>query len=319
MKLKMLSAVFFLLAGVSAHAVQGGYAQYVDSEKQVSDLVVKCLGLTGIVIKGEKADKSWPEQRYTLSSRKLEDVIEVVQGKADPKVSWKKDGERWNMSNLLLSVSTAKKILELGQEGFGFKNPTLPKEENYEGILVLGATAGRFYDRVLFTNDLVNKGIKFEKVYILAGQRPLEAFEKKEFPCLKETNDEGQMTEEIFQRNAIPGLQEKKVLVYSKPPEGSPRATTESTIHTFMTLNPSPGKYLCVSNGYFVPYQELVIQNALDKQYPKAGLIAECVGPANQAMKDDATDEEVVKKAAVFLDNLSRILYNLKVRASLQK
>ena len=85
MKLKMLSAVFFLLAGVSAHAVQGGYAQYVDSEKQVSDLVVKCLGLTGIVIKGEKADKSWPEQRYTLSSRKLEDVIEVV-GDALPHV-----------------------------------------------------------------------------------------------------------------------------------------------------------------------------------------------------------------------------------------
>src|SRR3990167_5706597 len=62
-----------------------------------------------------------------------------------------------------------------------------------------------------------------------------------------------------------------------------PRATTESTIHTFMTLNPSPSKYLCVSNGYFVPYQELVIQNFFYKQWPTAGLIPFPLGPAFQA------------------------------------
>jgi hypothetical protein len=81
-----------------------------------------------------------------------------------------------------------------------------------------------------------------------------------------------------------------------------------------MKLKPYPGKYLCVSDGIYVPYQELVIQNALNKHYPKAGIIVECVGPADKDVLDSATDEKILNKASDFLDNLSRILYNLDIR-----
>ena len=316
MKLKFLSAICFFFTSFSASA--DGYDQYVNSKGQVSDVVVECLSLSGIVIEGEKREQNWPEPLYTLSSQNLEGVVKVVQGKADPEISWFRKGERWNMENPLLSLSTAQKILVLGQQEFGFSKPVYPKEKNYEGILVLGAAAGRVYERVLFTNEIVKRGTTFNDIYILTGKRSLEDFEKEAFPYLKEIDDEGPMMKGIIEKEALPVFKNKAILVYSEPPEGSKRATTESTVHAFMDSNPKPGKYLCVSNGIYVPYQELVIQNALDKHYPKAGISVECVGPANPEMLSEASDEDVINKASVFLDNLSRILYNLQIQKELK-
>lgn len=145
------------------------------------------------------------------------------------------------------------------------------------------------------------------------GRRKLEDFEKEAFSYLSLVNDEGTMAEEIFSKNAKSILQNKKTTAYSEPPEGKLRATTESTLHAFMKLNPDSGKYLCISDGIYVPYQELVIQNVLNKHYPKAGIIVECVGPADEAISASATDEQILNKASDFLDNLSRILYNLNI------
>lgn len=314
MRLTILSAIFFLLGNTSLSQAQGNYSKYVNSDGQVSNLVVQCLGLSGIVIDGELKGEKWPEPIYILSSRDLTEVVRVIQGKVNPEISWFRKGERWTMSNPALSPSTAKEILRLGQQEFGFKNPVLPKDKNYQGILILGSTAKSFNDRVLFANELVQGGTLFNSVYLLVGRRKLENFEKEAFSYLSSVNDEGVMAEEIFSRNAKSILQNKKMTAYSEPPEGKVRATTESTVHAFMRLKPCPGKYLCVSNGIYLPYQELVIQNVLDKHYPKAGIIVECVGSADKDIPDPAADEMILNKASDFLDNLSRILYNLDMR-----
>ncbi|MBX9787165.1 MAG: hypothetical protein K2Y08_07495 [Alphaproteobacteria bacterium] len=316
MKLMILSAIFFPLRTTLLSQDQRNYSKYVNSDDQVSKLVVQCLGLTGIVIDGEAKEEKWPKPIYILNSRGLAEVVGVVQGKVNPDVSWFRQGERGTTSNSLLSPSTAREILKLSQQDFGFKNSALPKDKNYQGILILGTDAKDFNDRILFANELVQRGTLFNSVYLLVGRRKLEDFEKEAFPYLSLMNDEGTMAEEIFSKNASSILQNKKITAYSEPPEGRVRATTESTLHAFMKLKPPPGKYLSVSDGIYVPYQELVIQNVLDKHYPKAGITVECVGSADKDISDFATDEKILSKASDFLDNLSRILYNLDMRQS---
>jgi len=313
MKLKVISVMILFLGTFLAGPVQGDYSKYVDAEGQVSDLVVKCLNLSGIAIEGEGEEKSMKQPIFTLKSRALKDVVDLVQGRTDPDVSWwNKGGERWTMFNPLLTLPVARQIVSLGLEEFKFNEPVYPKEGRYEGLLILGSDAAGVHDRVLFSNELINRGTKVKTVYILTGKRKLEDFEKKDFPYLT-SDDEGQMALEILQKEALPALQKSNVLIYSEPPEGSPRATTESTVEAFMEVSPKRGNYLCVSDGIFIPYQELVIQNTLDKYYPDSGIKVQCVGPAEDTF-ETARDEQMLNSASVFLDNLSRILYNLEKR-----
>lgn len=314
MKSKVFSVMILFLGTFLAGSVQADYSKYIDAEGQVSDLVVKCLNLSGIAVKGEGEEKSVKDPVFTLKSRALKDVVGLVQGRTDPDVSWWIRGvERWMMVNSLLTPQTARQILTLGLEEFQFNKPVYPNENSYEGLLILGTDAVGVQDRVLFSNELINRGTKVKTVYILTGKRKLEDFERNAVPYLT-ADDEGQMVQEILQKEALPALQKSSVLVYSEPPEGSPRATTESTVEAFMELSPKHGNYLCVSDGIFIPYQELVIQNTLDKNYPDSGIRVQCVGPAEKETFEAANDEQVLNYASVFLDNLSRILYNLEKR-----
>lgn len=313
MKLKVFSVMILFLGTFFLDPVQADYSKYVDSEGQVSDLVVRCLNLSGIAVEGEGEEKSVKNPILMLKSRALKDVVDLVQGRTDPGVSWWIRGvERWMMFNSLLTPQTARQILTLGLEEFQFNKPVYPNENSYEGLLILGTDAVGVQDRVLFSNELINRGTKVKTVYILTGKRKLEDFERKAVPYLT-ADDEGQMVQEILQKEAIPALKKSSV-VYSEPPEGSPRATTESTVEAFMELSPKHGNYLCVSDGIFIPYQELVIQNTLDKNYPDSGIRVQCVGPAEKETFEAASDEQVLNYASVFLDNLSRILYNLEKR-----
>jgi len=86
-----------------------------------------------------------------------------------------------------------------------------------------------------------------------------------------------------------------------------------------MKHDPEPGIYLAISNSYFVPYQELVIQNCLDKSYPNSGIQVECVGPGDSTVIEGANEKELINKASMFLDNLSRVLYNLQIKKGIKK
>ena len=315
-----LLTTLFLLGNAPLPQGEDGCSRFIDPQQKVNDIIVNCLGLTGIRIDGDELceGSDWPEPLLILKSRNLEDVTNAVQGKINKDISWKMEGKRWEMQNPLLSAHTAKKILHIGLQDLGFKDPVLPQGKNYEGILILGALAERVHERLLFLNQVIgsNPNIQFKKVYILTGERPLEDMEKEQFPFLKDVNDEGQMTLEIFKKYANTRLQEKSIYVYSPAPQGSARATTESTIHAFMKKNPKPGRYLGASNGYFIPYQELVIQNCLNKFYPNAGISIECIGPGDKTSVNALSEKELINSASVLLDNLSRIFYNLQINVN---
>jgi len=290
----------------------------LDSKGNVTDLIIEFLSLTGIYIKDSPSGDG-SQQLLRINSPKLKEVVMATQGKINPQVTWKMEGKRWEMHNPLLTSETAKQVLELGLKNFGFDHPVFPQAKEYEGMVLLGATAGRFYERVLFADKLSKEGLNFKTVYILTGKRPLELFEKEQFPFLRNINDEGKMTLAIFKKIANPLLQGNYVYIYSDPPTNSPRATTESTIHAWMKHNPKPGKYLLVSNSYYIPYQELVVQNCINKSYPHADIQVECVGPEGKVSIEGASENKLINQASIFLDNLSRILYNLQIKKEIKE
>ena len=287
--------------------------KFIDAEGNIAPPVIACLNLAGIYVKNQGPDEGAQPSKpvLTINSRNLEDVVQALQGRINPTVSWMMKEKIWDMSNPLLTPKTAREILRIGSEDFKFHEPVYPHRKDYQGLLILGGEAARFQERVIFADTLLQKGITFNKVYILTGQRPLEKFEKEQFPSLKNIQDEGAMTLDFFKKSFNVKLQEKCIYVYSKAPFGSYRATTESTVHEFMKHNPEPGPYLAVSNSYYIPYQELVIQNCLEKNYPHAGIQVECVGNGDTTLLDKADDGVLVNKASILLDHLSRILYNL--------
>lgn len=308
----------FLSGHILLPPCKAPYCQFVDAQGNVSDLIVYCLGLTGIRIEEDplKPDSAWPEPKLVLKSRNLQEVTNAVQGRTDSNVSWKMNSKRWEMFNSLLSPLTANKIIQLGAKGFKFNDAIFPKVKKYEGVLLLGSTARSFYERLLFANSLAEKkrDLTIQNVYILTGKRSLESFEKEEFPFLKNIQDEGRMSLALFKKYANAKLKQNLIYVYSDIPPGETRATTESTVHTFMKKKPKPGRYLAISNGYYIPYQELIIQNCIDKFYPNSGIQIEGVGSADKASREVMNDKEIINKASILLDNLSRILYNLQIR-----
>jgi len=203
-----LIAMLFLSQGLSLSPCLASYEKFVDLEGNVSDPIVRCLHLTGIQIKGspQNEETDQPKPVLTINSRNLEEVTKAVQGKISNNISWKMEGKRWEMHNPLLTSDAAKKILEIGFQDFSFKEPVYPRRKDYKGMILLGCSAERFHERVLFADQLPTKGIILNKIYIFTGQRALEGFEKEEFPFLKGVGDEGEMALEVFKKNtnAIP-------------------------------------------------------------------------------------------------------------------
>jgi hypothetical protein len=80
---------------------------------EATDQFVELLGLTGIRIKGDKlkTKSTWPEAKFFLSTRKLTEITQAIQGKTNPNVSWfiPKGKERWQ-STLLFLLKKLKKL-----------------------------------------------------------------------------------------------------------------------------------------------------------------------------------------------------------------
>lgn len=292
---KIFIFILFLIVGSSLIPAQAAYETFVDSKGHVTEFVQVCLKKSGVKV----------------PSPTLKDVVKATQR------DWFLKGERWTMQNPRLTGKIAREILKLGKATLGTE-PISPQKKKYEGILFLGGTAARVQSRLTFASPFIGN-IPFHKLYLMTGKRPLEPFEKEKFPLLQNINDEGPMVRTLVRQTLPTVPQDKIVYVYSKPPAESSRATRDSTVKEFMKHKPKPGHYLAISNSYYIPYQELVIQNCLDKEYPESNISVECVGPGDPDAFQAKNDDEAIHKASVFLDNLSRILYNLDIRQDLHK
>jgi hypothetical protein len=332
---------FLIGLGMNVLVISGFAAdKIVQSNGHITNAMIHLLGWTGVRIANDPVhpNPQWPEAKIILPSCKLTDVVPAINGDLDPTFSWRQKPkpeqkvptppERWEMMGDF-THQQAEMITQIALNELELAPRILPKQKLYQGILFLGAALPRVRTRLVFLNELINQRIDFKRVYILTGERPLsetagetphqllnrhnsfiaihpEWQEPKILP-----NDEGDMIKMVFDQSKHPELEESKIsLIYTPKREGEARATTETTVFKWLELkNPKKGTYLAISNQPYVLYQELVMRRCL-KQANREDIKVECVGP--QVDSSLATSPSLQHQAAVLLDTLNRVCYELK-------
>lgn len=322
-------------------------AKILFKDGEATDHLVELLGLTGIQIKDDKlrSKSDWPEPKFLLSSRKLNEITPVVQGKADPKISWfiPKGKERWQNEGLgyiTFTTEQAKKIIDFIFKDLKMGESMYPKQKEYKGVLFLGTSLEGARGRLKFLNHVLEtKPFQFEKVYLLTGVRPLDKsigetdedlLDSKGLiairsdwkkPDGKLPDDEGAMIQWVFDQSRSEMIKkEQVVMVYAPADKQGTRATTLTTIVKFLELKPEKGVYLAVSDQPYNLYQLLVLKNYLAQQ-EREDIEIEIIGEKRPGFygNDFSDPVKLNKYLTVLLDNISRICYGLVEEQKIHK
>lgn len=311
----------------------------LSNKQQITDPFVRVLGLAGIRIKDDylQQEPNWPKAKLTLSSRRLEEINQAIQGKKDPNVSWLINGERWQTNGISYLNSTpiqSKAILDLILNDLQFGKAMFPKQNRYTGILFLGSSLTNVRERLKFLNLCLDKyNLIFGKVYILTGIRPLEPTigETKESlldpkntipvrqdwkPLDQLPTDEGPMIEWVFNQSRSKKIKKEQIeTIYAGIGKGRQRATTRTTVEQWLKTNPKNGLYLIVSSQPFNLYQKLVVQNTLlanNRPDIKVEVIGDAFAEKSYGLKFSKDNPNGINKyAAIALDNIARTCYEL--------
>ncbi len=193
--------------------------------------------------------------------------------------------ERWEMADLTLEKK--EKVLQLADQ-MGFIQEIRPTKQEYDYVLLLGATVFRMQARLEHMAQLWKEGIRFNKVVILTGMRPLDP--KAEDLIAKTESEAAHILWDRCELNFLP------VSFVEVPMNGSIRPTTQDTIIRWMEEFPEPGSSLFISNQPYCHYQGAIVDLVLPDKFEH-----ETVG--NSA---DPTS----LNGAVVLDTIARWLYS---------
>jgi len=128
----------------------------------------------------------------------------------------------------------------------------------YTYALVLGATESVVKQRFLFLKDEWNRGVRFNQIVVLTGDRPLADFERSD------AKNETEMMKLVFRELDLPKVWENMVVFIDTPrPEGLRRPHTHHTFEEWLKTNPPPGSKLLVSNQPFAYRQGAIARNYL--------------------------------------------------------
>lgn len=216
-------------------------------------------------------------------------------------------------------ASTQESWLQIGKERWEFE----PKEEeqktillpllrelgmidgihaqncHYDYALIHGGLYSRVQDRIDCLIQEFEKGVRFNQVILLTGQRYLDShLEERDLPFPVETD----MMLFLWENAPIPNTMRTIPVTLIDAPRlmrsdgTSSRPGTKETLLTWLETKPHPGTCLFISNQPFCGYQDAVARTHLPSSF---------------------TVETIGKKAentriCVYLDNLARWLYQEK-------
>jgi len=228
--------------------------------------------------------------------------------------------ERWEVE--LLHEDKRDQIMPILKE-IGCIDEVFPSQEKYTYGVVLGALVSRVRSRFAFLLDLYKRGVRFDEVVFLGGERPLYPNQEPEELLLDPNNKElpfspdwqlkgelpkteTEMMQMVFDQAELPeGFAENVRVTFVDAPmqqkaDGAlRRPTTNDTIERWLEQNPAPGSCLFVSNQPYSGRQDSVARTYLPERFA-----IETVGSA--AYKD--------LPIVTFLDSLARWLYQEKKR-----
>ncbi len=218
-------------------------------------------------------------------------------------------------------------IIEAAEKLLDVHCPVVPAYHSWEGVLYLGSSFSGLVNRLQFYNKLVEQGHVPGnlKMYVLTGDRkasaelfgespqaflefarqysgspslPLESLGK-----LPET--ELDMIKFVFKY--IPPKSASVTYIYSQTDPSHKRATTDSTMITFLKEIPSGGRFLAVSNQPYVDYQQSVLELRIAKQH-RSDVRVSTVGDTGELVQER---KDADNYGAVMLDTVAKTLKNV--------
>jgi hypothetical protein len=201
--------------------------------------------------------------------------------------------ERWEVEDTLTAAQRTAVMDFCTKKGF-FRE-IKPAHLNYDYAFILGATVSRMEKRMAYLAKLADSGVRFKKVILLSGARPLDAS--------VEAIPEGCKTEcdaMEYLWKAQPLSKQVPWKHYPHPmitmAEGKTRRpTTADAFALWMKDTPQPGRCFFVSNQPYCLYQHAVAENLMPSTFEY-----ETVGTPAEASWQNA---------AVMLDTIARCLF----------
>lgn len=225
--------------------------------------------------------------------------------------------ERWEIAEIFADKRNA--FFDIFQK-LNLVQAIQPSHRHYKYALVLGATVLRMRNRMAYLVEQWQRGVRFEKILFLAGQRVLDPVLEHSAVLLNTKKDqafvrydwtkdeatalpttEAEAAKLVYDQAEIPeDLKTVPIEFITAPmvtmPDGKIRRPgTDEIIKQWLATKPEPGPCLAFSNQPFAQHQHSVLKTLIP-----APFTVETVGrPA-----DDNTT------IAVHLDNLARYLFN---------
>lgn len=203
--------------------------------------------------------------------------------------------ERWEMEEKDFGAEKNQIIRDLA-ETLGFIREIPPKDRKYHYCLLHGCVLPQFQTEVNYAAKLWDRGVSFDKVVFLGGDRRLDPkADRIPHKHAFKTSLEGLRF--VYEMTPLPdSMRALPLLIVNAPnPPGQLRPTTGDTIRAFLGLGDRPDSCLFVSRQPFVLYQDSVARSLMP---PNCHL--ETVGPG--LVKETAP-------IAIILDTIARYLF----------
>ncbi|HEB41658.1 MAG TPA: hypothetical protein ENI08_01390, partial [Candidatus Dependentiae bacterium] len=211
----------------------------------------------------------------------LESIVKATQCRQD-KGGWLRipGKERWEVKEIFPEKRAQ---LMTVFDKLGTIKEIEPTHNYYNYALILGATVPRMRSRLQYLIELWEKGVRFDSINVLVGQRPLDPnLESPEIlldknntmiPFRKDwqlTGDlpttEAEAAKLIFEQSPLPAEWDNlSVMFVDTPmqPTGTGklrRPTTQDSIIYWLKTDPKPGSILAISNQPYAHYQDTVLR-----------------------------------------------------------
>jgi len=195
----------------------------------------KLLSFTGAIDKypyaeviGDNAAKEILEQEYSSSVAALDVLKTITQAK------WMRgEGlQRWQQEDSEEMQKNRAELMEVVQQ-LGVMDEIKPLKEKYDGALVLGATEKAIENRLGFVLQAFKNGAKFDKIYLLGGERELDDV-KDEKSKAEGAKTEIEMMEKTIARESKNWPEELRNVEVVVVPTPKVKASTIDILQTFL-------------------------------------------------------------------------------------
>ena len=287
----MRKVIFFLLFSLTLHTLH-----LTDEKGELIQPAKELLTLFDVPI------YSSPHSQFSIA-----EILYYLQN------HWMQEGkERWEMENRF----EEKRELALPVlKAIGCIETIHAEKTHYRYALVLGSLGKTMQHRLDFLYEEWQKGVRFDQIVLLTGERDLDP-KIEEFPPNLRTETE--LFLYLFQSHPL--KMTVPHVVVNSPKQTLPNGTlrrpdTLATVRDWLSLLPTPGSCLAISTQPFVGYQEAVIRFALPPSFE-----LECIGPGTQnvypnagmdlpaGMNPDTQTKNPPYPIAIYLDNFTKWL-----------